>query len=180
MYSLFSTDHSHLLLCSGRLCLLCIQIFQCPVGSQQLALQPGPETESPLYRDFPYTHPTQDTICLSPSYSLSPSLPLLRHALPLFTSLLNVVCAYDPVGYGIPYNHLLFSDQRERLVEMAMQILVVTLEHEVDPTAAGAGASLNALEGPGSPYTSEDQEVCSVGGGGGGDPLTLLIFDPNP
>uniref|UniRef100_A0AAX7VR59 HID1 domain containing b n=1 Tax=Astatotilapia calliptera TaxID=8154 RepID=A0AAX7VR59_ASTCA len=53
-----------------------------------------------------------------------------RHALPLFTSLLNVVCAYDPVGYGIPYNHLLFSDYREQLVEQAVQILIVTLEHE--------------------------------------------------
>ncbi|KAL0198650.1 hypothetical protein M9458_007190, partial [Cirrhinus mrigala] len=52
------------------------------------------------------------------------------HALPLFTSLLNVVCAYDPVGYGIPYNHLLFSDYREQLVEQAVQILIVTLEHE--------------------------------------------------
>ncbi|TSK87570.1 Protein HID1 [Bagarius yarrelli] len=53
-----------------------------------------------------------------------------RHALPLFTSLINVVCAYDPVGYGIPYNHLLFSDYREQLVEQAVQILIVTLEHE--------------------------------------------------
>uniref|UniRef100_A0A9R1SBG9 HID1 domain containing n=2 Tax=Cyprinus carpio TaxID=7962 RepID=A0A9R1SBG9_CYPCA len=53
-----------------------------------------------------------------------------QHALPLFTSLLNVVCAYDPVGYGIPYNHLLFSDYREQLVEQAVQILIVTLEHE--------------------------------------------------
>ncbi|TWW70070.1 Protein HID1 HID1 domain-containing protein [Takifugu flavidus] len=53
-----------------------------------------------------------------------------RHALPLFTSLLNVVCAYDPVGYGIPYNHLLFSDYREQLVEQAVQILIVTLEHD--------------------------------------------------
>uniref|UniRef100_A0A8C4XGR2 HID1 domain containing n=1 Tax=Erpetoichthys calabaricus TaxID=27687 RepID=A0A8C4XGR2_ERPCA len=53
-----------------------------------------------------------------------------RHALPLFTSLLNVVCAYDPVGYGIPYNHLLFSDTREQLVEHAVQVLIVTLEHD--------------------------------------------------
>ncbi|XP_077591164.1 protein HID1 [Stigmatopora nigra] len=53
-----------------------------------------------------------------------------RHALPLFTSLLNVVSAYDPVGYGIPYNHLLFSDYREQLVEQAAQILVVALEHD--------------------------------------------------
>uniref|UniRef100_A0A669BUV4 HID1 domain containing n=1 Tax=Oreochromis niloticus TaxID=8128 RepID=A0A669BUV4_ORENI len=60
-----------------------------------------------------------------------------RHALPLFTSLLNVVCAYDPVGYGIPYNHLLFSDYREQLVEQAVQILIVTLEHEAGSAAGG-------------------------------------------
>ncbi|KAI6075660.1 Protein HID1 [Aix galericulata] len=53
-----------------------------------------------------------------------------RHALPLFTSLLNVVCAYDPVGYGIPYNHLLFSDYREPLVEEAAQVLIVTLDYD--------------------------------------------------
>uniref|UniRef100_A0A8C4ZUA7 HID1 domain containing n=1 Tax=Gadus morhua TaxID=8049 RepID=A0A8C4ZUA7_GADMO len=78
-----------------------------------------------------------------------------RHALPLFTSLLNVVCAYDPVGYGIPYNHLLFWDQREQLVELAVQILVVTLEHEVDPAAATA---LDQLETPGSPFAPDDHE----------------------
>lgn len=45
-----------------------------------------------------------------------------RHALPVFTSLLNTVCAYDPVGYGVPYNHLMFSDHREPLVECALQV----------------------------------------------------------
>ncbi|VDL83007.1 unnamed protein product, partial [Nippostrongylus brasiliensis] len=44
-----------------------------------------------------------------------------RHVLPLFTSLLNVVCAYDPVGMGLPYNYLLFNDSREPLVEAALQ-----------------------------------------------------------
>uniref|UniRef100_A0A4W5QQ58 HID1 domain containing n=1 Tax=Hucho hucho TaxID=62062 RepID=A0A4W5QQ58_9TELE len=58
-----------------------------------------------------------------------------RHALPLFTSLLNVVCAYDAVGYGIPYNHLMFSDYREVLVEHAVQVLIVTLEHEAGPAS---------------------------------------------
>ncbi|KAM9780651.1 protein HID1 isoform 1-T1 [Neosynchiropus ocellatus] len=72
-----------------------------------------------------------------------------RHALPLFTSLLNVVCAYDPVGYGIPYNHLLFSDYREQLVEQAVQILIVTLEHD------GGGPHR-----PPSPSSIEEQEVC--------------------
>lgn len=64
-----------------------------------------------------------------------------RHALPLFTSLLNTVCAYDPVGYGIPYNHLLFSDYREPLVEEAVQVLIVTLDHDsatsTSPTVDG-------------------------------------------
>ena len=67
-----------------------------------------------------------------------------RHALPLFTSLLNIVCSYDPVGYGVPYNHLMFLDSREPLVEVALQVLCVTLENEaanqnvsVDGTAGG-------------------------------------------
>ena len=51
-----------------------------------------------------------------------------RHALPLFTSLLNIICAYDPIGYGIPYNHLMFNDSREALVEVALQLLCVSLE----------------------------------------------------
>ncbi|VEL21025.1 unnamed protein product [Protopolystoma xenopodis] len=45
-----------------------------------------------------------------------------RHALPLFASLLNIVCAYDPVGLGLPYNHLVFNDAREPLVETALQV----------------------------------------------------------
>ncbi|XP_046552525.1 LOW QUALITY PROTEIN: protein HID1-like [Haliotis rubra] len=68
-----------------------------------------------------------------------------RHALPLFTSLLNMVAAYDPVGYGVPYNHLMFADHREGLVEIALQVLCVTLENEagsnqnvsVDGTSGG-------------------------------------------
>ena len=42
-----------------------------------------------------------------------------KHALPLFTSLLNVICAYDPQGYGLPYQHVMFSDFREQLVEVS-------------------------------------------------------------
>lgn len=65
-----------------------------------------------------------------------PLLSCRRHALPLFTSLLNTVCAYDPVGYGIPYNHLLFSDYREPLVEEAAQVLIVTLDHDSTTSAS--------------------------------------------
>ncbi|XP_053530111.1 protein HID1 isoform X4 [Ictalurus punctatus] len=73
-----------------------------------------------------------------------------RHALPLFTSLINVVCAYDPVGYGIPYNHLLFSDYREQLVEQAVQILIVTLEHEnAQPQRAPSPSSMDEQDSAG-------------------------------
>lgn len=59
-----------------------------------------------------------------------------RHALPMFTSLLNTVCAYDPVGLGLPYNHLIFSDSLEPLVETALQILIVTLDHDTSSSSA--------------------------------------------
>ncbi|XP_014387237.1 PREDICTED: protein HID1 [Myotis brandtii] len=78
-----------------------------------------------------------------------------RHALPLFTSLLNTVCAYDPVGYGIPYNHLLFSDYREPLVEEAAQVLIVTLDHDsassASPTVDGTttGTAMDDVDPPG-------------------------------
>lgn len=67
-----------------------------------------------------------------------------RHALPLFTSLLNTVSAYDPVGIGVPYNHLLFTDNLEPLVEVCLQILIVTLDHDItssqSPTSSAAAA----------------------------------------
>jgi hypothetical protein len=39
----------------------------------------------------------------------------------LFCSLLNVTCTYDPIGYGIPYNHLVFADYYEELTDMSVQ-----------------------------------------------------------
>lgn len=64
-----------------------------------------------------------------------------RHALPMFTSLLNTVCAYDPVGLGLPYNHLLFQDTSEPLVDAALQILIVTLDH--DTSQGGVSNEVN-------------------------------------
>uniref|UniRef100_A0A668AY30 HID1 domain containing n=1 Tax=Myripristis murdjan TaxID=586833 RepID=A0A668AY30_9TELE len=83
-----------------------------------------------------YLPPSSDNNVLNPWVTFFCSTEN-RHALPLFTSLLNVVCAYDPVGYGIPYNHLLFADYREQLVEQAVQILIVALEHEGGLTVDG-------------------------------------------
>lgn len=52
-----------------------------------------------------------------------------RHTLAIFTSLLNTICSYDPNGI-LPFNHLLFNDTRESLVDVAIQILIVTLDYE--------------------------------------------------
>ncbi|KAM9844271.1 protein HID1 isoform 3-T3 [Aulostomus maculatus] len=98
------------------------------------------------FSEVMYLPPSSDNSVLNPWVTFFCSTEN-RHALPLFTSLLNVVCAYDPVGYGIPYNHLLFSDYREQLVEQAVQILIVTLEHD-------GGASHR----PASPSSMEEQE----------------------
>lgn len=59
-----------------------------------------------------------------------------RHALPMFTSLLNTVGSYDPIGLGLPYNHILFSDSKEPLVDVALQILIVTLDHDTSPDSS--------------------------------------------
>ncbi|KAL1494941.1 hypothetical protein ABEB36_010442 [Hypothenemus hampei] len=71
-----------------------------------------------------------------------------RHALPMFTSLLNTVCAYDPVGLGVPYNHLLFNDSLEPLVEASLQILIVTLDHDTSSSGtSGSAAAPNDIGG---------------------------------
>lgn len=66
-----------------------------------------------------------------------------RHALPMFTSLLNTVCAYDPVGLGVPYNHLLFNDSLEPLVEASLQILIVTLDHDTSSSTPAESEDLS-------------------------------------
>ena len=49
----------------------------------------------------------------------------------MFTSLLNIIFSYDPIGYGLPYNYLMFTDSRESLVEVASQLLCVLLETNI-------------------------------------------------
>uniref|UniRef100_M4BPB3 HID1 domain-containing protein n=1 Tax=Hyaloperonospora arabidopsidis (strain Emoy2) TaxID=559515 RepID=M4BPB3_HYAAE len=46
----------------------------------------------------------------------------------LFYSLLNIVVAYDPVGWGVPYAGSIVSDDREVLVDLSLQVLLVLLD----------------------------------------------------
>ena len=70
-----------------------------------------------------------------------------RQALPIFVSLLNVVCAYKPAGsIGLPYNYLMFEDKREPLVETACQILIVTLESKSYGSLTESNEDLSGLD----------------------------------
>ena len=43
--------------------------------------------------------------------------------------LLNAFLGYDPIGYGVPYGHLMIpDDDRESLVEVTGQILALLLD----------------------------------------------------
>ena len=81
-----------------------------------------------------YLPPTPENQALPNKWLAHFSSSENRHALPLFTSLLNTVCSYDPVGYGVPYNHLMFNDTREPLAEVASQLLVVLLDQNSEQT----------------------------------------------
>jgi len=65
------------------------------------------------------------------------------HSLALFYSLLNTALSYDPVGWGMPYNHVLFSDSRESLTDIALQVLAVLLNHEPSPLILRQGPVKN-------------------------------------
>ncbi|CAG9103226.1 unnamed protein product [Plutella xylostella] len=68
-----------------------------------------------------------------------------RHALPLFTSLLNTVAGYWPLGLGLPYNHLLFADSQEPLVEAALMALGACLDQASDQQNAPDNLFINYL-----------------------------------
>eukprot|EP01104_Vermistella_antarctica_P009970 TRINITY_DN2627_c0_g1_i2.p2 TRINITY_DN2627_c0_g1~~TRINITY_DN2627_c0_g1_i2.p2 ORF type:complete len:386 (-),score=75.89 TRINITY_DN2627_c0_g1_i2:2283-3440(-) len=53
-----------------------------------------------------------------------------QYARVVFSSLLNVVCIYDPIGWGVPYNHVLFFDQFEALTDTSLQLLMIMLHFE--------------------------------------------------
>ncbi|KAF9341526.1 hypothetical protein BGZ91_007183 [Linnemannia elongata] len=58
--------------------------------------------------------------------------------LAILCSLVNSALKYNPSGWGLPYNHVMFNDQRELLVMLCLQVIVVLLNYQV-------------IEGPASP-----------------------------
>ena len=61
---------------------------------------------------------------------------------------------------GVPYNHLMFSDHREPLVEGALQVLCVTMEN--DTGAAAAAAATVTVDGTsGGTAMDQSSDVCT-------------------
>jgi len=119
--------------------------------------------------------------------------PENRHVLPLLTSLINILCSYDPVGYGVPYYYALVRDPRGELVETSTQLLAILLDYTPPPTPGHTyhatptqpgrtGAGMQAsLQEPGMGnlfcsfisrlHQSEDLEIIAKG-------LTTLLCNP--
>ncbi|ORX63181.1 hypothetical protein DM01DRAFT_1331256 [Hesseltinella vesiculosa] len=52
----------------------------------------------------------------------------------LLCSLINTSCKYDPLGWGVPYNHLMVANPREPLVAMCLRTLLILLDYRSPPT----------------------------------------------
>ncbi|KAK3820800.1 MAG: high-temperature-induced dauer-formation protein-domain-containing protein [Linnemannia gamsii] len=50
--------------------------------------------------------------------------------LAILCSLVNSALKYNPSGWGLPYNHVMFNDQRELLVMLCLQVIVVLLDYQ--------------------------------------------------
>ncbi|OAQ25572.1 hypothetical protein K457DRAFT_42301, partial [Linnemannia elongata AG-77] len=66
--------------------------------------------------------------------------------LAILCSLVNSALKYNPSGWGLPYNHVMFNDQRELLVMLCLQVIVVLLDYQV-------------IEGPASPPNQQAQRT---------------------
>ncbi|XP_064406820.1 protein HID1-like [Halichondria panicea] len=115
--------------------------------------------------------------------------PENRHVLPLLTSLINVVCSYDPVGYGVPYYYAMVADPRGELVETSTQLLAILLDYtspsdlvrqqQTGGSAPSVGAGQVGGAGMGNLFCSfisrlhqtEDLELITKG-------LTNLLMNP--
>jgi Dyggve-Melchior-Clausen syndrome protein len=65
----------------------------------------------------------------------------------LFYSVLNTVCSYEPVGM-VPYAHMIWSDHRQPLVEVCLQLLLIVLDY-YDITQLYTGAEIVSRLPPG-------------------------------
>ncbi|CAO3591862.1 unnamed protein product [Absidia cylindrospora] len=47
----------------------------------------------------------------------------------LLCSFMNTACKYDPLGWGVPYNHIMVADPAEQLVATCLRVLLILLDY---------------------------------------------------
>ncbi|CAG8581716.1 6258_t:CDS:10 [Paraglomus occultum] len=65
--------------------------------------------------------------------------------LALLCSLLNTAIKYNPTGWGIPYNHMVFVDGREMLVTFCLQVLLVLQDYRSVEQRANANVEARRM-----------------------------------
>jgi hypothetical protein len=70
--------------------------------------------------------------------------------LALLCSLLNTAVKYNPAGWGVPYNHVVFADSREVLVTLCLQVLLVLLDYRAPSNRVMANDSVPGRQQRGS------------------------------
>lgn len=113
--------------------------------------------------------------------------------LALLCSLLNTACKYNPLGWGVPYNHIVFTDTREQLVVLCLRTLLVILDYHsprvasvmrqldqqasASPNEIVSGVDFSAIQDPEKKALAERQMAQSGGSEDalGGD----MDFDEN-
>ncbi|RUP45654.1 high-temperature-induced dauer-formation protein-domain-containing protein [Jimgerdemannia flammicorona] len=111
--------------------------------------------------------------------------------LALLCSLLNTAVKYNPLGWGVPYNHVVFSDPRELLVTLCLQNLLVLLDyhspghahyqtdalpHAIPVVASGSGSTTPSIQDPEKRALAERERPATTGT----DPLTAVEFAEVP
>ncbi|KAI9025060.1 high-temperature-induced dauer-formation protein-domain-containing protein [Phycomyces nitens] len=76
-----------------------------------------------------YLSPTQITTKEDPWLRFTVTKMERKVVLALLCSLLNTSCKYNPLGWGVPYNHVMFTDTREQLVSTCLRTLLVILDY---------------------------------------------------
>eukprot|EP01133_Synstelium_polycarpum_P003611 gene3611-4138_t len=59
----------------------------------------------------------------------------------LLYSLINTFCTYDPIGWGIPYNHVMFADPVEGVAKLSVQLVNVLVSYDPPVHASPVSAS---------------------------------------
>ncbi|ORZ05293.1 high-temperature-induced dauer-formation protein-domain-containing protein, partial [Lobosporangium transversale] len=54
-----------------------------------------------------------------------------QRTIAVLCSLINSALKYNPSGWGLPYNHVMFSDERELLAMLCLQTIVALLDYRV-------------------------------------------------